>query len=159
MGGDGDSRDDDDVGCAGHEVGIADSGHVDDDQTVAPGSGGARAGAETFTAKYKMQILADYDAAEDGEKGALLRREGLYSSHIAVWRRARDASALAGLTAPRGRPRSDSAAEQIARLQAEKKQLELELAKARFVVDVQAKLHALLETISESADTEPRSTP
>jgi hypothetical protein len=51
------------------------------------------------------------------------------------------------------------AAAQIARLQAEKKQLELELAKARFVVDVQAKLHALLETISESADTEPRSTP
>src|SRR5664280_2445775 len=81
------------------------------------------------------------------------------ASHIAVWRRARDAGALAGLTAPRGRPRNDAAAEQIARLQTEKKQLELELAKARFVVDVQAKLHALLETISESADTEPRSTP
>ena len=44
-------------------------------------------------------------------------------------------------------------------LQAEKQQLEQELAKARFVVDVQAKLHALLETLSESADTEPRSTP
>ncbi|HZM66376.1 MAG TPA: hypothetical protein VFC16_08770 [Nakamurella sp.] len=103
--------------------------------------------------------MADYDAAEDGEKGALLRRESLYSSHITEWRRARDAGALAGLTAPRGRPRNDSAVAQIARLQAEKKQLELELAKARFVVDVQAKLHALLETISESADTEPRSTP
>jgi hypothetical protein len=106
-----------------------------------------------------MQILAEYAAADDGEKGALLRREGLYSSHIVVWRRARDTGALAGLTASRGRPRNDAAAEQIARLQAEKKQLELELAKARFVVDVQAKLHALLETISESADTEPRSTP
>src|SRR5450755_727898 len=85
--------------------------------------------------------------------------KGLYSSHIVVWRRARDTGALAGLTAPRGRPRNDAAAAQIARLQAEKKQLELELAKARFVVDVQAKLHALLETISEGADTEPRSTP
>lgn len=118
-----------------------------------------RARRRTFTAKYKLRVLAEYAAADDGEKGALLRREGLYSSHIVVWRRARDAGALAGLTAPRGRPGNDAAAEQIARLQAEKKQLELELAKARFVVDVQAKLHALLETISGSADTEPRSTP
>src|SRR5664279_318068 len=110
-----------------------------------------RARRRTFTAKYKLRILAEYAAADDGEKGALLRREGLYSSHIVVWRRARDTGALAGLTASRGRPRNDAAAEQIARLQAEKKQLELELAKARFVVDVQAKLHALLETISESA--------
>jgi transposase-like protein len=148
------------LGVLDHGVGIADPDRVDDDETTRPDPQvPERAKRRTFTAKYKLQILADYDAAEDGEKGALLRREGLYSSHIVVWRRARDAGALAGLTAPRGRPRNDSAAEQIARLQAEKKQLELELAKARFVVDVQAKLHALLETISESADTEPRSTP
>ena len=95
----------------------------------------------------------------DGEKGALLRREGLYSSHIVEWRRARDAGALAGLAVPRGRKRRDPQAEQIARLEQEKQQLEQELAKARFVVDVQAKLHALLETLSESADTEPRSMP
>ena len=148
------------LGVLDDRVGIADPDLVDDDQRArldpqVP----ERARRRTFTAKYKLQILADYDAAQEGEKGALLRREGLYSSHITVWRRARDAGALAGLTAPRGRPRNDAAAAQIARLQAEKKQLELELAKARFVVDVQAKLHALLETISESADTEPRSTP
>ena len=147
------------VGVLDREVGIADPDLVEDDQTARPDPQvPERARRRTFTAKYKLQVLADYDAAEDGEKGALLRREGLYSSHITVWRRARDAGALAGLAAPRGRPRNDAAA-QIARLQAEKKQLELELAKARFVVDVQAKLHALLETISESADTEPRSTP
>ena len=75
------------------------------------------------------------------------------------WRKARDAGALAGLAVPRGRKRRDPQAEKIARLEAEKRQLEQELAKARFVVDVQAKLHALLETLSESADTEPRSTP
>ncbi len=63
------------------------------------------------------------------------------------------------MAAPRGRTRRDPQAEKIARLEAEKKRLEQELAKARFVVDVQAKLHALLETLSESADTEPRSTP
>jgi hypothetical protein len=103
--------------------------------------------------------VAEYEAAPDGEKGAVLRREGLYSSHIIEWRRARDAGALAGLTAPRGRRGRDRQAERIVRLEAEKKRLEQELAKARFVVDTQAKLHALLERLSESADTEPRSRP
>jgi transposase-like protein len=117
-----------------------------------------RARRRTFTAKYKLQILDAYDAASEGDKGALLRREGLYSSHITVWRRARDAGALAALAQPRGRKRRDPQAERIAALEAEKRRLEQELVTARAVMDVQAKLHALLETISESADTEPRST-
>jgi hypothetical protein len=104
-------------------------------------------------------MLAAYDAAAEGEKGALLRREGLYSSHIVEWRRARDAGALAGLSAPRGRPRGDAGDERIARLEREKRELEQELAKARFVVEVQAKLHALLETISESEAPKPGSMP
>lgn len=139
--------------------GIADPGRVD-------GAGGERPDPEvperarrrTFTAKYKLEVLAAYDAAPDGEKGAVLRREGLYSSHLVDWRRARDAGALAGLTQPRGRPRRDPQQEKITGLERDKRQLEQELAKARFVVDVQAKLHALLQTISESADTEPKST-
>jgi transposase len=118
-----------------------------------------RARRRTFTAKYKLEILAAYDAAADGEKGALLRREGLYSSHIVEWRRARDAGALAGLAAPRGRPRRDARDDRIARLEQQKRHLEQELAKARFVVEVQAKLHALWETISESEPPEPGSTP
>ena len=118
-----------------------------------------RAKRRTFTAKYKLKILTEYDAAADGEKGALLRREGLYSSHIVEWRKARDAGGLAALAVPRGRKRRDPQADKIARLEAETQRLEQELAKARFVVDVQAKLHALLETLSESADTEPRSRP
>lgn len=113
-----------------------------------------RAQRRTFTAQYKLEVLAAYDAAPDGEKGAVLRREGLYSSHLVEWRRARDAGALAGLAAPRGRPRRDKRDQRIAGLEAEKQRLEQELAKARFVVDVQAKLHALLETISESAEPE-----
>ena len=112
-----------------------------------------------FTAEYKARILDEYDTADRGERGAILRREHLYSSHITEWRKARDAGALAGLVAARGRKRGDRQAEQIARLQAEKQRLEQELAKTRAVVDVQAKLHALLETLSESADTDPRSTP
>ena len=113
-----------------------------------------RARRRTFTAKYKLEILAAYDAAPDGRKGALLRREGLYSSHIVQWRRARDGGALAGRALARGRKRRDPQAERIARLEQEKRQLEQELAKTRFVVDVQAKLHALLETLSESAEPE-----
>ena len=89
----------------------------------------------------------------------MLRREGLYSSHIVEWRRARDAGALAGRPVPRGRKHRDPRDEQIARLHKEKHGMEQELAKTRFVVDVQAKLQALLETLSESADTDPRSTP
>src|ERR1700685_3397046 len=116
-----------------------------------------RARRRSFTAQYKLDVVAEYDAAASGEKGAVLRREGLYSSHVIEWRRARDAGALAG-SRPRGRPAADPRDAQIVRLRKEKAKLEQELAKARFVVDVQAKLQALLETISKSADTEPGST-
>ena len=111
-----------------------------------------KARRRTFTAQYKLDVVAEYDAAPAGEKGAVLRREGLYSSHVIEWRRARDAGAL-GRPRPRGRPAADPRDAQIARLTKEKAKLEQELAKARFVVEVQAKLQALLETISEGADT------
>src|SRR6266705_1564578 len=106
-----------------------------------------KARRRTFTAQYKLEVLAAYDAAGPGEKGAILRREGLYSSHVVEWRRARDAGALAGLARPRGRSRPDPRDAQIARLLKEKTRLEQELARARFVVEVQAKLQALLETL------------
>jgi transposase len=118
-----------------------------------------RARRRTFTAQYKLDVVAEYDAAPAGEKGAVLRREGLYSSHVIEWRRARDSGVLARPARPRGRPAADPRDAQIARLQKEKARLEQELAKARFVVDVQAKLQALLETISEGADSEPGSRP
>src|SRR6476660_2075677 len=140
-------------------TGIEDPGRMNDAGTERPDPEvPERVRRRTFTAKYKLEILAAYDAAPAGEKGALLRREGLYSSHIVQWRQARDAGALAGLAVPRGRKRRDPQAERIARLEAEKQQLEQELAKTRFVVDVQAKLHALLETLSESAEPENGST-
>jgi transposase-like protein len=115
-----------------------------------------RARRRSFTARYKAEVLAAYEAADQGEKGAILRREGLYSSHITEWRRARDAGALAALAQPRGRRRTDPRDAKIAALEREKQRLEQELAKARFVMDVQAKLQALLEKLSESADIEPK---
>jgi transposase len=136
----------------------ADAGSVDEAAGRRDPEVPERARRRTFSAKYKLAILAAYEAADPGEKGALLRREGLYSSHIVDWRRARDAGALAGLTAPRGRRRPDVRDAEITRLRKDKRRLEQELAKARFVVDVQAKLQALLETLSESAGTDTRST-
>lgn len=113
-----------------------------------------------FTAEYKAAILAEYDAlAEPGARGALLRREGLYSAHLTEWRRARDVGALAGLTpAPRAAKRSPEQAE-IDRLRSRAERAEAELAKTKAALEVVGKAHALLELLSESADTTPRSRP
>ena len=137
-----------------------DAGRVTDREPVRPDPEvPERARRRTFTAQYKQEILAAYDAAPGGEKGAILRREGLYSSLITEWRRARDAGALAGLKQPRGRPAADPRDARIARLERDKAKLEQELATSRFVVEVQAKLGALLEKLSESADSEQEPTP
>jgi transposase len=113
-----------------------------------------------FTAEYKAAILAEYDAlAEPGARGALLRREGLYSSHVTEWRRARDAGALAGLTpAQRAAKRTPERVE-IDRLRSRAERAEAELAKTKAALEIVGKAHALLELLSESADTEPRSRP
>src|SRR5260370_26088351 len=80
----------------------------------------------TFTAEYKLKMIEEYDAAtEPGAKGALLRREALYDSHIIAWRRARDTGALAGLSAkPAGRAERPAAEVEDERLRKEGAQLE-----------------------------------
>jgi transposase-like protein len=131
------------------------AGPVTDDGPVSPRA--ERPRRRSFTVEYKLKILAEYEAAETGQRGALLRREGLYSSHLVEWRRARDAGALAGLG---GQPRSSKRTPEqveLARLRAEKSQLEAELARTKAALDVVGKAHALLELLSESADTESRS--
>jgi transposase-like protein len=140
---------------ASRVLAAGDAGRVTGDQDRPDPEVPERARRRTFTAQYKQEILAAYDAAPAGEKGAILRREGLYSSLVSEWRRARDAGALAGLKQPQGRPPADPRDAQITRLTREKAKLEKELATARFVVDVQSKMQALLETLSEGADTEP----
>ncbi len=107
-----------------------------------------------------MQILAEYDALDEpGAKGALLRREGLYSSHLIEWRRARDVGALAGLDArPRPRKRTSEQVEND-RLRRDNERLTRELAKTKAALEVVGKAHALLEMLSESADTDRASKP
>ena len=113
----------------------------------------------SFTAKYKLDILTEYDTADPAARGVLLRREGLYSSHLSEWRKARDSGALAGLT-PASRPTRKSA-EQVenAKLKARAERAERELAKTKAALEIVGKAHALLEMLSESADTELRSKP
>jgi len=113
----------------------------------------------SFTAEYKLAMVAAYDAAtEPGAKGALLRREGLYSSHIIEWRRARDAGALAGMAEKPRRPARGQADREAERLRVENEWLRAELAKTKAALEVVGKAHALVGLISESADTDPRST-
>ena len=123
-----------------------------DDGAVSPRAD--RPKRRRFSAEYKATILAAYDAAEPGEKGALLRREGLYSSHLVDWRRARDAGVAGGLAAqPRTGQRSSDRAENE-RLRRDNERLQKELAQTRAALEVVGTAHALLELFSESADTE-----
>jgi transposase-like protein len=106
----------------------------------------------TFSAEYKQQILAEYEAAPtDGSRGAILRREGLYSSHVVEWRRARDAGALAGL-APRPRSRASAEQLELARLRRRAERAEAEPAKARLVIDIQGKASELLGRLLAESD-------
>ncbi len=98
-----------------------------------------------FSAKYKLEILRQADACtQPGEIGELLRREGLYSSLLTEWRRARDSGALQALERPRGRRKSDPRDGEIARLQRRAERAEAELEKARKVIEVQGNVSALL---------------
>ncbi|MGQ0744035.1 MAG: transposase [Acidimicrobiales bacterium] len=107
----------------------------------------------TFPAAYKRSILAEYDACTGvGDKGALLRREGLYSSHIVEWRRAREAGALAGL-ASRPRPRTTPEQAELSRARKRAERAESELAKARLVIEIQGKASELLgRLLAESSE-------
>src|SRR5207249_9771829 len=113
----------------------------------------------SFTAEYKLEILQEYDRlSEPGAKSSLLRREGLYSSHIVEWRRARDVGALAALTAQGRKPRRSPEQMEVERLRHRAERAERELAKTRTALDIVGKAHALLELLSEGADSETRST-
>ena len=110
----------------------------------------------TFTAEYKLAIVEAYDSCVgDGDKGALLRREGLYSSHIVEWRRARDAAARSALGQPRRAKTSPDAAA-LARANRKIERLESDLAKHKLALEIAGKAHALLEMLAESAQDEPK---
>ena len=116
----------------------------------------------TFTAAYKLAMIEKYDAAtEPGAKGALLRGEGLYDSHISYWRKARDSGSLkspsAGAVpavARKGRPAAEAENERLRKRLAK---AEVKLEQTRAALDIMGKAFALLEMLSESADSPPPS--
>lgn len=109
-----------------------------------------------FSAEYKLAIVAEYDSlTEPGAKGALLRREGLYSTHILDWRLARDHGALQGLEAkpPVRKDAKSPADKENERLRRENDKLAAELAKSKKALAILGKAHELLELLSESTPT------
>ena len=130
------------------------------DAAVASGKG-PRAGQpkrRSFTAAYKARIVQEYDRLQTGrERGALLRREGLYSSHIDNWRKSRESGAMDALAdKPAGRPSRSTEAVEIERLRKENEKLTAELARTKAALEVVGKAHALLELFSGSADSDAK---
>ena len=121
----------------------------------------AKAKRRTFTAEYKQRILqeADSAAATPGGVGALLRREGLYSSHLVSWRRERRAGVLEALKPRKRGPRSERnpLAEENQKLRRQVGQLTEKLRKAEIIIDVQKKVAALLGNPIPDVDPEEKS--
>ena len=104
-----------------------------------------RAKRRRFTAEYKLRILREADACKgDGDVGALLRREGLYSSQLAAWRRQRDEVAKVGLKARKRGPKGKVVDPRVKQLKRENARLRRRLDEAETVIDLQKKLSKLL---------------
>ncbi len=129
--------------------GVGGRGEVADPELV------EQAKRRSFTAKYKARILAEADACtRPGEVGELLRREGLYTSHLTYWRKQRKDGALKELGKPRGRKPADKRDAQIAAVTRRAERAEGELAKARRVIEIQGNVSALLEEMLGSGSAE-----
>lgn len=107
---------------------------------------GPRARRRTFTVAFKLRVLREADACKQpGQLGALLRREGLYSSHLTVWRRDRDRGAVKALASRKRGPKGPSAeAKRVVELERENQRLRDELRRAQLINEAQKKLHELL---------------
>ena len=105
-------------------------------------------GPRRFPAAYKARILAEYEGLSKADKGALLRREDLYSSLINEWRKQADQGAHEALGRSSGRQSADPRDKEIVRLKKRAERLETELGRARKVIEVQGKLSALLEELA-----------
>jgi transposase len=118
----------------------------------------AKAKHRQYTAEYKLRILRELDGSQGtGETGALLRREGLYSSHLTNWRRQRELGELDGLAPQKRGPKMDPQAVELARLQQENERLQERLRQAELIIDVQKKVAQILGGSSEETPrNEPR---
>jgi len=110
-----------------------------------------------FTAEYKQRILDEADACTTpAQRGALVRREGLYSSHLTTWRRQRAHGILDGLAPKKRGVKPDPLALENAQLRCEIKRLEQQLQRAETIIEVQKKLSQLLSVPTESSQKDER---
>ena len=113
----------------------------------------AKAKRRQYTAEYKLRILREVDACQGyGEIGALLRREGVYSSSLTNWRRQRERGELDGLSPQKRGPKLDPQAIELVRLKREVERLRERLRKAEMIIDVQKKVAQMLGEASEETD-------
>jgi transposase-like protein len=116
----------------------------------------------SFTAEYKAKVVAEYEAAPHGEKSAVLRREGLFHSHVQEWTRARDTAPPARSTNRPGNistttVRLTRAERETERLRAENARLNAKLTQTQAALSIMGKAHELLASLAESTDTPPTS--
>ena len=117
----------------------------------------AKAKRKQFSAAEKLRILREADACQgSGEIGALLRREGIYSSYLTTWRRQRERGELDGLAPQKRGPKEDPQVVENARLQRENERLREELRKAHLIIDVQKKVSQILGVPLEEPKEEDR---
>ncbi len=110
-----------------------------------------------FSAEYKRRIVDEAEACTDAsQRGALLRREGLYSSHLTTWRRQRDQGVLEGLRPKKRGPKPDPLATENARLHREIERLQVQLHRAETIIEVQRKVAQLLGVPIESTPPDER---
>jgi hypothetical protein len=133
------------------------------DGPARPAPDGAGHGRRRFNAGYKLAILEEYESLSDpGAKGALLRREGLYSSHIVEWRRAQQVGALAGLGPKARRPKASALEKEVERLKKANTRLSGQLERHRQALEIQGKASELLaKLLAESSEQaeQPRQRP
>ena len=115
-----------------------------------------RAKRRQFSAEYKLRIVTEADhCTQRGEIGALLRREGLYSSHLTTWRKQRDQGQLQGLTPQKRGRKPDPQAAELARLQRENAHLRRRLEQAELIIDVQKKVAQMLGLTPGETEKDP----
>jgi len=113
----------------------------------------AKAKRKRFTAAEKLRILREVDACQgSGEIGALLRREGIYSSYLTTWRRQRERGELDGLAPQRRGPKPNPEAIELARLRRENERLQKRLEQAEFIIDFQKKVAQMFGKTLETPD-------
>lgn len=110
-------------------------------------------------AAYKLRIVEEYEQLDKAGKGALLRREGLYTSLISEWRKQRDKGALQALQQRRGRPPTDPRDRELARLERENARLRDQVARQAKVIEVQGELSALLGRLATRSDEQAGASP